>query len=398
MDVEDGVSKYDEYHRGVEREVITVNTRIKSTNKGFAMLAKLGWVEGQPLGLSGDGRVDPVPFYVKNDLTGLGKTSQDVRMIETTVAQRRGLDSERQRKETEEQRKAREEHVARRTALQSEISSTLRPFYCTLCDKQFKTVTQYDEHTNSYAHHHKARLKDMQANARIVPKEELDKRKEKERKREERELRKIAAANGIKMPKPSTGATVMAPLVPPASSLGSMVPESATPCDAPKKFGGWVSVSASSQSQGQGQPSEFKRPGWSTVGGPSPSTTPPSPSNAPPPPPPSAAPPTTEPPSFGGDWPKVSSPSSPPSRPSAPAFRTGGWTLLSDDSLSPAASASPPPPPSEWSGPPPRPTSPPQITPQTSSLSHNSISAPIPAAQPVRSGWQQFKHSGPKRR
>lgn len=26
------------------------------------------------------GRVDPVPFYVKNDLTGLGKTNQDVRM------------------------------------------------------------------------------------------------------------------------------------------------------------------------------------------------------------------------------------------------------------------------------------------------------------------------------
>lgn len=26
------------------------------------------------------GRVDPVPFYVKNDLTGLGKANQDVRM------------------------------------------------------------------------------------------------------------------------------------------------------------------------------------------------------------------------------------------------------------------------------------------------------------------------------
>ena len=28
------------------------------------------------------GRVDPVPFYVKNDLTGLGKANQDVRMSE----------------------------------------------------------------------------------------------------------------------------------------------------------------------------------------------------------------------------------------------------------------------------------------------------------------------------
>lgn len=49
------VDKYDEYARGAAHEVITVDTKIGSTNKGFAMLAKLGWVEGQPLGLSGDG-------------------------------------------------------------------------------------------------------------------------------------------------------------------------------------------------------------------------------------------------------------------------------------------------------------------------------------------------------
>jgi hypothetical protein len=43
----------------------------------------------------------------------------------------------------------------------------------------------------------------MQANNRKKP-QELDKRKEKERKREEKELRKMAAANGIKMPKAQT--------------------------------------------------------------------------------------------------------------------------------------------------------------------------------------------------
>ena len=50
------LSKYDEYVRGTPREVITVETKIKPTNKGFAMLTKLGWSEGQPVGLSGDGR------------------------------------------------------------------------------------------------------------------------------------------------------------------------------------------------------------------------------------------------------------------------------------------------------------------------------------------------------
>lgn len=57
MDVDpDDLSKYDEYVQGTPQEVITVETRIKPTNKGFAMLAKLGWSEGQPLGISGDGR------------------------------------------------------------------------------------------------------------------------------------------------------------------------------------------------------------------------------------------------------------------------------------------------------------------------------------------------------
>ncbi|KAA1468604.1 hypothetical protein DENSPDRAFT_477093 [Dentipellis sp. KUC8613] len=175
------VDKYDEYVRGhAAPEAITVNTKIKSTNKGFAMLAKLGWTEGQPLGLSSEGRVDPVPFHVKRDLTGLGKTSQDVRMIETTVSQRRGLDSERQQKETEEQRRLREDSVARRAAVQTEISETLRAFYCTVCDKQFQNVAQYDEHTNSYAHHHKVRFRDMQLAQRQKQntQEEIDKRKD----------------------------------------------------------------------------------------------------------------------------------------------------------------------------------------------------------------------------
>jgi hypothetical protein len=58
MDVDDNhLDKYDEYVRGPTREVITVDTKIKPTNKGFALLAKLGWVEGQPVGLSGEGNL-----------------------------------------------------------------------------------------------------------------------------------------------------------------------------------------------------------------------------------------------------------------------------------------------------------------------------------------------------
>ncbi|KAG1749704.1 uncharacterized protein EDB91DRAFT_1109196 [Suillus paluster] len=327
MDIE----KYDEYVRGPEREVITVETKIKSTNKGFAMLAKFGWLEGQPLGLSADARVDPIPFHVKNDLTGLGKTTQDFRMIETTVAERRKLDSERQRKETEDQRKAREDNAARRAALKSEITDTLKAFYCSLCEKQFQNVAQYDEHTNSYAHHHKARLRDMQANTRITSQEDVDKRKEKERKREEKELRKIAKAAGIKMAKPPIAPTTVAPPAPAA--------EASLPSEAQSnsfKKAGWATVSTAVEPA-----TGFKRSGWASMDSGASSA----PSAPLPPPPP----------------PLVSSP--PPAARSAagasPIFRTGGWTSLdvgsSQSVTSPLMNTAPPPPPNVAPPPPPGP-------------------------------------------
>jgi hypothetical protein len=66
MQVDDNdLSKYDDYARGYEKEVVTVDTKIPSTNKGFGMLMKLGWVEGQGLGVAGDGESLSVPFCDK---------------------------------------------------------------------------------------------------------------------------------------------------------------------------------------------------------------------------------------------------------------------------------------------------------------------------------------------
>ncbi|KAI0005491.1 hypothetical protein BJV74DRAFT_229320 [Russula compacta] len=315
------IDKYDDYVRGPVREVITTETKIKSTNKGFEMLSKLGWVEGQPLGLSQDARIDPIPFHIKNDATGLGKTNQDFRMIETTVSQRRELDSERQRNETEEQRKAREGDVARRAAVQTEISEVLRPFYCTVCDKQFQNVAQYDEHTNSYAHHHKIRFRDMQNTQRAKQntREEQDRRKEKERKREEKELRKIAAAAGVKMAKSTPGAVALAPVTVSADSKPTGL-----------KKGGWASIqsAATESSTGESLPACA---GWAAAG----SSSIPSP--------PAPAPDGIEIPPSGTFPTTMPTLSSQPRDPHigeqvqdshrqlhqpAPAFRTGGWSSI----------------------------------------------------------------------
>ncbi|KAH7921256.1 hypothetical protein BV22DRAFT_1072646 [Leucogyrophana mollusca] len=462
MDTEDSLAKYDEYIRGEAREVITVETKLKSSNKGFAMLAKLGWTEGQPLGLSGDGRVDPIPFQIKRDSTGLGKLNQDVRMIETTVSQRRGLDSERQRKETEEQRKARQDVVAKREAVKSEISDVLKPFYCSLCDKQFQNVAQYDEHTNSYAHHHKARLRDMQANQRMVPQEELDKRKEKERKREEKELRKIAKAAGIKMAKPTVVAGVAPAPSQAATTEAAPVAGEAKPTGFKKA--GWASVDPAAEgSRGRGgwapadspAPSmvpaqdhtghvastpSFRTAGWTSLDTGSSQPFPPTPPTAhPPPPPPPVAgappppPPTMPqlppPPSHGG-WASTFSGSQ--GRPTVlgPPSHSSGWMHPSSGVPPRSVGAPPPPPPS---GPPPFPpssaatrdgrppmssappppgprgwNSAPTAPPPSSSAPAPTSGAPsaardlaVPTAprQEGKSGWQQWKqNSGTKRR
>ncbi|KAK0233400.1 hypothetical protein IW262DRAFT_77795 [Armillaria fumosa] len=353
MDVDEDFNKYDQYVRGSPREVITVETKIKPTNKGFAMLSKLGWSEGQPLGISGDGRVDPIPFQMKSDSTGVGKINQDVRMIETTVSQRRELDSERQHKETEEQRRARQDDAARRSALANELFDTLKSFYCSLCDKQFKNVTQYDEHTNSYAHHHKARFRDMQANVRIKPQDEVDKRKEKERKREERELRKIAAANGVKMAKPSNLMTTTSPEA--AAEPGESASQPSIP-----------HVTSGSAHSG------FKKTGWAAIGS----------SSLPPPP--------TEPHlsvavtnATDGD---------PTSSEEQETPLKGGWRLIPPVSAPASLSESLPYDRSQ----------PPAANPDSPTLPAPLLGLNVPGksskAQASRAGWQQFQKSNSKRK
>ncbi|KAM5586297.1 hypothetical protein ABKV19_005282 [Rosa sericea] len=47
-------------------------TTINSSNIGFRLLKKQGWKEGTGLGISEQGRLEPVATYVKNNKLGLG--------------------------------------------------------------------------------------------------------------------------------------------------------------------------------------------------------------------------------------------------------------------------------------------------------------------------------------
>lgn len=50
----------------------TTTTTINSSNIGFQLLKKQGWKEGTGLGISEQGRLEPVETHVKNNKRGLG--------------------------------------------------------------------------------------------------------------------------------------------------------------------------------------------------------------------------------------------------------------------------------------------------------------------------------------
>ena len=70
MSVDDS-NLYDEHKdvRGFALEKVTVDTKISSSNRGFALLAKMGWTEGKPVGVSGDGMWISSSRYRRHVLT-----------------------------------------------------------------------------------------------------------------------------------------------------------------------------------------------------------------------------------------------------------------------------------------------------------------------------------------
>jgi hypothetical protein len=335
-------------------------------------------------------------------------------MIETTVSQRRELASERFLKENDDQRAEREvcrqtipgsslrlttqqDSVARRAYIQSEVTETLRPFYCTVCEKQFQNVAQYDEHCNSYAHHHKIRFKEMRSSerAKANSQEEVEKRREKERKREEKELRKAAKAAGVKL---STTTPVVGMVSPAQNPVAGTPTPGIEPTLAEKKLesavGGWPTFRSSSSG------GSFKNPGWTAL-----SNTPKNPS---PPPPPSE-------PSHIGSIPPLPITST-------SGFTSGGWTTL--EGLPSASTPNRPLTPDMYRSTPPQHPAPPPPDlvpiPNPSEPSKSGLGSipnvgesahiqPQPTSRPAkkpsvgkkaeasRSGWQNFNRGGPRR-
>lgn len=200
---------------------VSMETHLPETNVGYKLLQKMGWRAGKGLGPNGQGnkntysfftrklnfmcvfvgRIDPIRIELKDDALGVGKAHElNTHHVEST-SKRKALDSEKQLEESESQKMEREFRAEKKQAIAKELQEVKRAFYCELCDKQYKKVSEYDQHLQSYDHHHKKRFKDMKETTRnsTVNQSEREKKLAREKRREEKELKRMQEAIQKKM-------------------------------------------------------------------------------------------------------------------------------------------------------------------------------------------------------
>ncbi|KAF8934311.1 G patch domain-containing protein 8 [Haplosporangium gracile] len=186
----DGDIAMDDYDGAYGVEAADMETHIPESNVGYKLLLKMGWKAGTGLGANASGRSTPIPIERKQDSLGIGRQALDIWWADSTTAKRKTLETERQAEETE----AEKSKLQQNEAIQAELTMVKSAFYCALCDKQYERISDYEVHLSSYDHNHKKRFKEMKDTSRAGAAQTTSKIKEKERKREERELAKMQEA------------------------------------------------------------------------------------------------------------------------------------------------------------------------------------------------------------
>ena len=141
-----------ETHRGERMDV-----HLPETNRGYVLLAKMGWSHGNGLGRASSGIVEPVRLSEQYGQLGLGKLSEYEEQATAATETRRAMTSELIATEDDAARQAREAAHDRRQGIADAIQRENAAFYCAVCDKQYTKVMDYENHMSSYDHHHKKR-------------------------------------------------------------------------------------------------------------------------------------------------------------------------------------------------------------------------------------------------
>ena len=174
----------------------SLDIAIPPENRGYRLLAKMGWRAGEGLGRRNSGIAAPIGLVAAEGRMGLGKAAEYDKANDEAARERRKLAVERE--ETDESRAASAAHAERDAARVDTLKRQNAEFYCAICDKQYKSVSEMSNHLSSYDHHHKKRFVEMKEaeRARSGGDAAADAKRERERKREEKEMRRRMAAVG----------------------------------------------------------------------------------------------------------------------------------------------------------------------------------------------------------
>ncbi|KAL1441764.1 hypothetical protein MTO96_008277 [Rhipicephalus appendiculatus] len=183
-----GVDVYDD--NLIELEQSSLAEPITQDNLGYQLLLRHGWKSGQGLGKNEQGRTDPLPIIIKEDIMGFGRMEMEMDYAEETTEKRRTLEIEKE--ETEELKLKYKAVQEKEKVVQEALASFKANFYCDLCDKQYTKHQEFDNHINSYDHAHKQRLKELKQ--REFGRNVLSKvkREDKGREKEQRRLQHLA--------------------------------------------------------------------------------------------------------------------------------------------------------------------------------------------------------------
>ncbi|CAH0489251.1 unnamed protein product [Peronospora farinosa] len=139
---------------------------LDESNRGYRLLRQMGWRSGFGLGKHEQGIVEPIKMKENLVHLGLGKAEEYDKVTHLTTSVRRKMDAEVQ--ETIEEIACREAKGAKKEQLKEEVKIMQAAFYCCDCRKQYKSVTEMENHLSSYDHHHTKRLKELQYQKRRV--------------------------------------------------------------------------------------------------------------------------------------------------------------------------------------------------------------------------------------
>ncbi|KAL3657542.1 hypothetical protein V7S43_017509 [Phytophthora oleae] len=175
----------------------TKDCALDASNRGYRLLVKMGWSSGSGLGKHEQGIVEPVKMKENLVCLGLGKLAEYDQVTQLATSERRRLNAEVE--ETAEEAAAREAKGSKKEQLKAEVKNIRAAFYCSDCRKQYKTVTEMENHLSSYDHHHTKRLRQLQQQERRVgSEEEQNIKRRKEQQQEELMLqRRIAAQTKV---------------------------------------------------------------------------------------------------------------------------------------------------------------------------------------------------------